>query len=142
MTFEQTMIEYHNFFFHFPVILFTAALIADLFNYFGKTRAFTAGHWLIIAGLLTCIPTIITGLAAAPAFDSANIFLEKHRSLGFSTAISSSLYAGLRISAMIWALPLKPLHYVGFSILLVALISWTSDYGALITRSVVPTSSP
>lgn len=129
---QQAISQYHSFFAHLPLILFTAALVTDLLNYFGKSKAFLAGHWLIILGVLTCIPTITTGLAAATPLDPAEYFLEKHRYLGFVTGISGSLYAGLRISAMLWQLPLKPGHYVWASILLVALISWTSDYGALI----------
>lgn len=129
----ETMSHYHSFFAHFPLILFTAALVTDLLNYFGKSKAFVAGHWLIILGVIFCIPTITTGLAEAAHLDPKEYFLEQHRSLGFATAISASLYAGLRISAMLWKLPLKPVHYVGASILLVALVSWASDYGFLIT---------
>lgn len=137
---DQAVGKFHPLFLHFPIVLFTAALITDLLNYFGKTKAFIAGHWLVIAGVVTCIPTIITGLAAASSFDPTDYLIEKHRDLGFATGISGSLYAGLRISAMLWNLGLKPIHYVGFSVLLVALVSWTSDYGGLITRGTTPFS--
>lgn len=133
-TTADTISHYHSIFAHFPLILFTAALVTDLLNYFGKSKAFAAGHWLIILGVLACIPTITTGLAAAVPLDPKEYFLEQHRYLGFVTAISGSLYAGLRISAMLWNLPLKPVHYVGASILLVALVSWVSDYGFLIPQ--------
>lgn len=135
---QQVIGQFHAFFVHFPIILFTAALVADLLNYFGKSRAFTAGHWLVIAGVVMCIPAIITGLTAAESFDAADVFLVKHRFLGLATGISGSLYAGLRISAMRWQLPLNPAHYLGLSVLMVALVSWTSDYGALVTQTKTP----
>lgn len=138
LTVEQAMGQLHAMFVNFPIIFFTAALIADLFSYFGKKNALIAGHWLMIIGVVTCIPAIVTGLAAAIGFEPMNGFLEEHRYLGIATGISSSLYAGLRISAMLWSLPLKPLHYVFFSVMLVALVSWTSDYGGLITRGELP----
>lgn len=131
---QQLIGQFHSLFFNFPIVLFTGALVTDLLNYFGKSRAFTAGHWLIIAGVVMCVPTIITGLSAAESFDANDYILAKHRSLGYATGISGSLYAGLRISAMCWKLPLLPAHYLGLSLLLVALTSWTSDYGALIGK--------
>ena len=140
LTLEQTIGQFHPLFLHFPIVLFTAALITDLLNYFGKTHVFAAGHWLIIAGVIFCIPTIITGLEASLSFAPDNYLIEKHRFLGFATGITGSFYAGLRISAMLWKLPLKPLHYVFLSVLLVALVSWTSDYGGLITRGTTPFS--
>lgn len=140
LTVEQAVGQFHPIFLHFPIVLFTAALIADLLNYFGKKRAFVAGHWLIIIGVITCIPTIITGLAAEVNFNPNDYLLQKHRSLGFATGISGSLYAGLRISTILWNLSLKPIHYLFLSVLLVALVSWTSDYGGLITRGVTPFS--
>lgn len=124
--------NYHSLFVFFPIFFFTAALVADLFYYFGKTRALTIGHWLIIIGVISCMPAITTGLAAALSFDPTDYLIQKHNHLGFATGISGSFYAGLRISAMVWSLPIKPIHYVFLSMLLLALVSWTSDYGMLI----------
>jgi len=125
--------QYHLIFFYFPIILFTGALIADILNYFGYTRAFKFGNWLIICGVIACMPTLFTGLAAAFSFDQTNPILLKHQSLGYATAISGSFYAGIRISTMFWKLPLLPSHYMGLSLLLVALVTWTCDYGGLLT---------
>lgn len=124
--------NFHSYIFYVPTILFMAALICDLFNYFGKQSAFIVGHWLIIFGTIFCIPTIVTGLSAALSHNPNDFFLIKHLHLGYATGISGSFYAGIRISSMYWNLPLLPIHYVWLSLLLVALISWTSDYGALI----------
>lgn len=139
--FDEAIGRFHPVFLHFPIVLFTAALVCDLLNYFNKVKAFTAGHWFIIFGTLACIPTIVTGLAAAESFDPTDPILIKHLYLGYATGICGSLYAGLRISAMWWPLPLRPVHYVWLSILMVALVSWASDYGGLITRGVTPFSS-
>jgi len=139
---EQMVGQFHPIILHFPIVLFTAALVCDITYYFGKAEALNVGHWMIILAVITCIPTILTGLAAALPLDPNNPIVEKHRSLGYSTGIFGSLYAGLRIAAMAWEIPLKAVHFVGLSVLMVALVSWTSDYGGLITRGTTPFSSP
>ena len=83
--------QFHPIILHFPIVLFTAALVCDITNYFGKTEALTVGHWMIILAVITCIPTILTGLAAALPLDPNNPVVEKHRSLGYSTGIFLSL---------------------------------------------------
>lgn len=138
MALEQAIGQFHSLFLYFPIVLFTAAFMADFLNYFGKTGAFIAGHWLVIAGVIFCIPTIITGLAASASFASDGYLIEKHRFLGFATGVLGSFYAGLRISSMLWKLPLKPIHYVFLSVLLVALVSLTSDYGVLVANGITP----
>jgi len=132
---EQDIGQWHRFLFYFPLILFITAFICDILYYFGKNWAFTMGHWMVIFGVMMCVPTLATGLEAAQSFDPQNIFLIKHRFLGYATGVSGSLYAGLRISVMWWKQPIfLPSHYVGLSFLLVALVFWTSDYGGLLLR--------
>ncbi|HEV8051363.1 MAG TPA: DUF2231 domain-containing protein [Parachlamydiaceae bacterium] len=135
MTVDQLIGQYHSLFLYIPIVLFTGALIADLLHYYGKNKFLSIGHWLIIVGVVFCIPTIITGLSAAAGFEAGNYLVEKHGYLGYAMGISGSMYAGLRISAMLWRLPLRPVHYVVLSGLLVALVSWTADYGFLILHS-------
>jgi hypothetical protein len=135
LTLEEYIGQFHAIFSYVTLAFFLAAFIADLLNYFGRTKALAFGHWFIILGVLSCIPTLFTGIAAEESFTTTNFFLEKHISLGYTTAISASFYAGLRISAMLWSLPLKPLHYVFLSLLMVALVFWTLDYGWLIKLS-------
>lgn len=132
MDIQHALGYYHSSVVYFPIILFVGALIADVCNYFGKTRALRIGHWLIILGLITCVPAIFTGSIAEIGFDSTNPIVAKHRFLGFMTGVSASFYAGLRISAMWWKLNIPSAFYVGLSFLLVSLILWASDYGALI----------
>jgi Predicted membrane protein len=138
---EQMIGQYHPLILHFPIVLFAAALVTDILNYFGKSRALYVGHWLVIAGVVTCIPTIITGLAASAGYDVNDPIIVEHRFLGYSTAIFGSFYAGLRISVMRWNLKFRPFYYLVLSVILVALVSWTSDYGGLITRGETPFSS-
>lgn len=133
---EQIVGQYHALFAIFPLVLFTGALICDLLNTFGKRKALVVGHWLIIIGVILCMPTLLTGLEAAKDFNPDNDLLSMHRKLGFATAISGSLYAGLRISVMIWKIYIRPNLYLGMSILLVALASWTSDYGLLLSNHI------
>lgn len=129
---EYTIGQFHSLTVLLPIIIFTAVVICDLLYSFGKRRAFIIGHWLVIAGVISCMPAILTGLEAAQHFKPANDLLESHRWLGFATGISSSLYAGLRISTMLWELPISKNWYLIMSILLLALVSWTSDYGILL----------
>lgn len=129
---EELLGHFHLFLWYLPLVVFNMVLISDLLSYYGKLKTFTLGHWLVILGLITCIPTIMTGLVIVNNFDINDVIVSKHQFLGFTTGLSASLYAGLRISAMWWKLSLKPMHYVGLSLLMVALISWTNDYGMLI----------
>lgn len=129
---EFTIGQYHSLAVLLPIMIFTAVVICDLLYSFGKHKAFIIGHWLVIAGVISCMPAILTGLEAAQHFKPENNLLESHRWLGFATGISSSLYAGLRISTMLWKLPISKNWYLFMSILLLALVSWTSDYGILL----------
>lgn len=125
--------ELHPLFVHFPIVLFTSALACDLLNGIGKRGALYVGHWLIIAAVIMCIPTIISGLEISEAHEPSEL-IEKHKFLGFSTGIMGSIYSGLRISVMWWKIYIKPTLYIGFSIIMTAMVSWTADYGALITH--------
>lgn len=131
---EYTIGQFHSLAALLPIIIFTAVLICDLIHSFGKRKAFIIGHWLVIAGVIACMPAILTGLEAAQHFKPENDFLETHRWLGFATGVTSSLYAGLRISTMLWDIPISKKWYLVMSILLLALVSWTSDYGILLSN--------
>lgn len=128
---EHTIGQFHSLSVLLPIILYTAVLICDLISSFGKPKALIIGHWLVIAGVISCMPAIFTGLEAAKHFPPENALLNTHTWLGFATGIMCSLYAGLRISAMLWKLPISSKWYLFMSMLLLALISWTSDSGIL-----------
>lgn len=128
---QQFLSQLHLITIYIPIWLFTMGLICDLLNAFGKKWGLMAGHWLIILGALSCIPAIMTGLALAQNLDPKLPFLEEHRYWGYVTGTAASLYAGLRISAMIWKIPLRPRHYIALSLLMLALVILTCDYGLL-----------
>jgi len=119
----------------FPALFFGAALVSDVLACLGRERALRIGHWLVILGVISSIPVITTGLAEAGNVNPEDYFLAKHRYLGIAVGVWGSLYAGLRISSMFWDLPLAAKHYAFLSMLMLALIWWTCDYGWLISRS-------
>jgi len=135
-TVEQVFGYYHATLFNFPLILFSTALGCDILFYYDKLRSLKWGHSFVVLGVIMCIPTIVTGLAASVNLDITDSILAKHRMLGYATGMFGSLYAGLRISAMWWDLPLLPKHYIGLSVMMVALISWCCDYGVLVAQGV------
>lgn len=131
---ESTFGLFHPVLVHFPIVLLSAALVCDLLNAMGKPTALTVGHWMVIAALVFCIPTILSGLEAAEMQDLSNTIIAKHRSLGITTGVMTSLYSGLRISVMTWKIFLPAKIYVLMSLVMVCLVSWTADYGGLISH--------
>jgi uncharacterized membrane protein len=123
--------SYHGITAHFPTVLFAAALICDLLYYFGKLSTLKSGHWLVILGVIACMPALFTGIVAAHEITTPSPVLAKHISLGYMTAIGTSLYAGLRISDRWWQLDVPASLYIMIDVVIIALISWTSDYGWL-----------
>jgi uncharacterized membrane protein len=130
-TLNESIGSYHAFTAHFPVLFFAAALIWDLLYYFDKIRSPKGGHWLVIFGVIACMPVLFTGIAAAQHAQVQAPILAKHLSLGYMTAVGTSLYSGLRISDMWWHLEIPASMYIMIDIVMIALISWTADYGWL-----------
>lgn len=133
--------KFHPLFVHFPIVLFSCALISDVLYGINRKGAFYVGHWLIFGGTVMFIPTIVTGLYASESFDSQDPYLYLHKILGFASGIAGAAYAGIRWAAMRekWVFP--PVVYVILSLIVVSLIYWTSDYGGLLTRTSTPFSS-
>jgi uncharacterized membrane protein len=138
--FEINLGQFHPIFIHFPIVLFSCALICDVLYNMNKKGAFYVGHWLIIAGAILFIPTVVTGLYASNNFDSEDPYLFIHKILGISSAIAGIAFAFIRWAAMTekWVMP--SLAYVIISLIIVSMIYWTSDYGGLMTRSSTPFS--
>jgi len=138
---EETLGQFHPVVLHFPITLFTIALVCDLWSYFKGKEDYRIGTLFVIAGLIACAPTLLTGLAASEAMDQNDPVLIRHRTLAFSTTGFASLYTGIRIAVKWWKLEVPRWFYISMSFILVAMVSWTSDYGGLITRGVTPFSS-
>jgi uncharacterized membrane protein len=137
-SFEEKVGQFHPLVLHFPIVLFTATLVCDMWAYFRRLENYSAGTWLLVAGLISCAPTLLKGLAASAGMDPDDIILAKHRTLAFTTASFASFYVGLRIALMWWKVDFPGSFYVGLSIIMVALVTWTADYGGLITRPATP----
>lgn len=133
--------DFHPLLVHFPIVLFSATLVCDLLYNMGKRGALYVGHWLLLAGTFMCIPTLWTGWEAAEAFDPADSYIYIHRLLAFSLGAGGLFYSFLRAGAMLGKWSLHPLGYIILSVMLVALTSYTSDYGGLITHGKTPFSS-
>lgn len=121
--------HYHAISIHFPIILLTLALLGDLLNYFGVKRALIFSHYLVILGLISCIPALFTGQIAANALNPNDELVLHHEKLAIMGAIFTSLYVGLRISIMYWKIPFSPIYYLVLSLLLVLLFSWIKTSG-------------
>jgi uncharacterized membrane protein len=117
-----------------PIILFTTALIADLFYAFGKGWGFTLGHCIVFVGSILCIPVIFTGFAISGFYNPEDLFLQKHTVLGIFTGIAAGFYSIMRFAAMRgkWLFPLS--IYIGCSMVMMGLVSWTADLGQLIGK--------
>jgi uncharacterized membrane protein len=132
---------YHPIFIHFPIVLFTVALICHLIAGIGKKGALFVGHWMIIAGTIMCLPALLSGLEASARFDPNDHYLETHKWLAFGTTAAGFIYSFLCIGALREKFHLPAIIYIALSVGLVSLISWTSDYGGLMTRTATPFSS-
>lgn len=124
---------------HYPVVLFTLAAVLDLYSYFfDNKRTYAVAHWLILFGTLFMIPTLITGVLAANAFDGSNPYVVLHKALAFLTFTTAVINTILR-SFWMYKAPLLSLKYtVQFSILTVLLIVLTGDVGGVITHGKSP----
>lgn len=132
---------YHAIALHFPIILLTGALIADMLNYFGVKGTLKIGHYLVILGLISCVPALYTGLLSAQTFNPNDALILHHRFLSITGAIFTSLYAGLRISFLYWKIQFNAIYYLILSVLLVLLFSWIRNSGETIHAEQLPVES-
>lgn len=133
--------SFHPVLVHFPIVLFTAALICDLLNGIGKKSALVVGHWMVIVGALSAIPTVLSGLEASEGFDANDALIYKHYVMGLITLSYGLAYGALRFYQQYKDVQWPPLAYVVLSVILVSCTSMTSDYGGLITHGHTPFSS-
>lgn len=125
----------HSWIWYAPMIIFVTVFLSDLLAYYGKLKTFKLGHWLVVLGFIACIPTILSGFSIQVNLDPNQVFVAKHRLLGIYTVGSAFVYACLRMALLKWDFPFKPIYYLGLTALMIALISWTNDYGLLIKLS-------
>lgn len=126
--------DFHPILVHFPIVLFSLGMLCDLLNGIGKKGALPVAHWMIIGGALMSIPTVITGLYAAEAFNPAPPALEKHHLFALVTTAVGGANALFRIFAMRKNWEIVPLVYVSFSLVTLLLVAATANYGGLVTH--------
>jgi len=134
---------FHPLLVHFPIVLFTLTLICDLLYGIGKTKAFMIANWMLLGGIVMCIPTLATGWIASESFpvdDPILPIVQKHMYFAFTTSSLALIYGLFRLVSILKHWNIYPIVFVGLSVVLVTLVSWTSDYGGLISHGVTPFS--
>ena len=129
---------FHPILVHFPIALFTVALLCDLLNGIGKSAALPVAHWMIIGGALMCLPTIATGWEAAAAYPPEHPFLHQHRFFALTTSAVGLTYALFRFLVLRKGWQFHPILYVTCSVVLLSLVALTADYGGLVAHGVSP----
>ena len=120
---------------HFPIALLTSFLIFEILSLILKSESLRTGAtWMLYAGTLGAIVTVIAGFKAASAVghdEVVHAIMETHEHLGLVVLL-------LAITLSLWRIVLKKklvgrwwLAYLALSIIMVAVLSFGSDYGGL-----------
>jgi len=122
---------------HFPIVLFITAFVFDWLFLRRKIdpHSYRSAHWLVIAGALIAIPTMITGLYAATMSDLAgNPNIPVHKFWGFITLSYSMLHAIFRGYILKTESVSSRKLVALISFINVVLIGLTAEYGGTITH--------
>lgn len=119
---------YHPTVSHLLILLFTLALILDLFGLIGWKRPVSIASWLIVLGATLCYPALITGADAAKNLDPNLPNLKFHIQIAYAIVIYSTLYALLRLATYFQYVKLPALIYIILTLGLVYLSSWNSTF--------------
>src|ERR1700722_10305810 len=92
---------FHPILVHFPIVLFTLTLICDLLYGIGKTRSFMVANWMLLGGIIMCIPTLATGWEASESFPPDNPIVPKHMILAFTTSSFALIYGIFRLVSIL-----------------------------------------
>lgn len=123
--------DLHPLFVHFPIVLLFVALAIDLLYLFGKAQ--NPSHWFIIIAAAIAIPTVITGLLTSDEhMDNAYVLI--HRNWALTTLTYTVLHAIFRIYAMQSKKFFSAYLFIILSLINVALVTITAEYGGSITR--------
>jgi uncharacterized membrane protein len=127
---------------HFPIVLFTLTLLADIFLYREKKEFLMVGSWLLWGGTLLIIPTAITGWMASEHFSPDNPNLFKHLTIVICLAFYAVLYSLFRLWAVLKKKDYPAILYLVLSFILLGLTSWASDKGGILSHGESPFSNP
>jgi len=127
--------DFHPFLVHFPIALFFTVFVFDLIALGGRGRAvYPAAHWMAIAAAALAIPTVVTGLYAMDLGHADHPDVLIHRNWALLT-LSYSLGHAVFRAYCIRANRAIPIYiFVLVSLVNVALISITAEYGSVVTR--------
>lgn len=133
--------EFHPILVHFPIVLFTLTLVADILGHYKLPNAFLLGSWLLWAGTVIAIPVLITGWEASESIPEDNLYLYPHMYRAFGLASYALIYSIFR-----WVIIWKKLDFAAFiyiflSLILLFLTSITAEYGGIISHGVSPFST-
>lgn len=129
---------WHPILVHFPIVLFTLALLFDLLFSLSKMASMSMGNWMLIGGTLFLIPNLITGFEARDAFPPDDPAVHSHMIRALIMSFYAFLYTAVRLYLQNKSMQLSPLVYVVSSLFLVALVYWTSDYGGVLSHGKTP----
>jgi len=133
----KSLVNYHPLFVHFPVALWTAALLFELAARVLKQEQIHRAACAVLAlGALAAVPAVMSGWsaqAAVPDSGPAHELMELHENLMVTASILSGILAGLGL----FVLPRKPLPalhgaFLAGLVLLCGLMAAGADRGAML----------
>ncbi|MFN4173576.1 MAG: DUF2231 domain-containing protein [Parachlamydiaceae bacterium] len=121
---------------HFPIVFLVVLFVWDAFFFFKEKRAFfyKFKSILLILSMTAVLSAFLTGLALENAYPENEPFVERHKLFAIFLLIFVSIYG------LLWFFisPEKRVRgnalFFVFSLLLLVLVSFTADYGAIIMR--------
>ncbi|HXZ19347.1 MAG TPA: DUF2231 domain-containing protein [Candidatus Acidoferrales bacterium] len=133
----KALLNYHPLFVHFPIALWSAALVFELAARTAKQDGLHRAACAVLAlGALAAVPTVFTGWsaqAAVPESRDARDVMEIHENL----MIMASILSGVLAAVGLFVLPRKPTAMLRAAFLaglfvLVVLLALGADRGALL----------
>ena len=138
----QSLLNYHPLFVHFPIALWTAALLFEIAaravpqQWMSRETLHHVALATLALGALAAIPTVMTGWSAqagVPDTGPAHDTKELHENL----MVSASILSGILAAVGLFVLPRKPsamlrTAFLAGLVLLVALMALGADRGAML----------
>lgn len=121
---------FHPVLLHFPIVLLFTALAFDIL------KKSTTAHWIVIVAAAIAIPTVITGLEASETYHPGLAFIEIHERWALITLSYTILHALFRAYILLKKRVFSLYLFIALSLVNVALVSVTAEYGGMVTRGV------
>ncbi|WP_031433156.1 DUF2231 domain-containing protein [Methylomarinum vadi] len=131
----SAMANIHPLVVHFPIALFSFFVLIDLAgSLFGKQSWRQAASWFLYLGTIMAAATVAAGLAAAasvPHGDNVHAIMERHKHLGISILILSSVLSLWRLLSRGVIKGGANVLYLIIAVILGLLVVFTADLGGL-----------